>query len=381
VPSPDDPPCSVPRESTHLSASYINANVGSTRIIPQPVGIVLDPMHVNITCLYPTDAATDIRDNDGCGPPTQDPKYGSKGARRAGIVGRRMARQQIEKYTRENFGDKGWRDIPCTEFFNLPASIANGTAWREREKDPARRNKSDGHVWDQENAYLRLGSHDMADQSMLTDDVCSRLKGGDDSIEFEYKSVEEWFSWELGAFLGHPPCRVEQDTPSFEKHNWWEYSGKCSWQPLEFQQMMDTMKNQFSESSSSISSSRQYTDDSNVNVSLWNEVVAAKPRTVEEERDGIQAVFYVRYPNESEEGLAAARKLAVAEAKRLGDKPVLMMEWQQQRNQQEEDQEEEAKYGPLFTCPADESDEADDDGDISGRTSRGQARIEQGRWI
>ena len=64
------------------------------------------------------------------------------------------------------------------------------------------------------------------------------------------------------------------------------------------------------------------------NAPLWNEVVAVKPRTVEVERDdGIRAVFYVRYPNESEEGLAAARKLAAAaEAKRLGDEPVLMME-------------------------------------------------------
>lgn len=280
---------------THLSASYIHSTIGP-RFIPMPVGVILDPLHVDITCVYPTDAGTDGRDNDGCGPSSYNPKYGSKGAEKAGIIGRWMAKRAYEWYTRDYYGNRTWEEISCTELFQLPEALVNGTVWKAKVDDDYKSCNSEG--------YLRAARH--------TVDIAARQGRSLAHVELEYTSLAADIAWEFGALLGHPPCEVESQTIEqlFDEYHWFEYGGTCSWKPHQFEQMMDSMRNDFIKPHPKMSIS-------------WNEIVAAKPRSNQEERNSIAAVFYVKYPSESDEVIAEARQLAEREAKRFGRKPVL----------------------------------------------------------
>ena len=78
--------CSLGKKDTKISASWIQQNkTRGFRVIGDwidhgpPVGLVLKSETMNIRCLFPADAGTDKRDNEGCGPLSTDAYYGSKG--------------------------------------------------------------------------------------------------------------------------------------------------------------------------------------------------------------------------------------------------------------------------------------------------------------
>jgi hypothetical protein len=75
-----DPP------NTHWSGSWVNADTGFLSVDngDGAVGVIADPHALHIRCLYPTDGATDRRQDDGCGPLVGDPVYGRDGAVRMG---------------------------------------------------------------------------------------------------------------------------------------------------------------------------------------------------------------------------------------------------------------------------------------------------------
>jgi len=64
----------------HWSFSWINVQT-TVRIIPDAlIGMIAKPTAIDLQCIYPVDGGTDGRDNNGCGPITIDPLYGSQGA-------------------------------------------------------------------------------------------------------------------------------------------------------------------------------------------------------------------------------------------------------------------------------------------------------------
>jgi hypothetical protein len=183
------------------------------------------------------------------------------------------------------FGGRSWRDISCREFLLIPKALADGMVWTEAGRRHRRAE----------------GEEDGAD------DACPWMKRGDpDAVSYE--TMESFISWEIEAFLGHPPC-VAEDATRFGPENWWVYGGSCPWEPSEFQTMLDLMATGF----------EGYRQE----ISLWNEVVAARPA---QERDAITAVFYAARPGLDAGALGKARAIAELEAQRLGGKPVLLMD-------------------------------------------------------
>lgn len=104
----------------HMAVSWINAEIG-TSVIPaeSQLGLILKPEAVNMQCIYPTDGASDGRDNSGCGPLSTDPQNGSRGARRMGPLAKWAFRRQMQAYKDINFGpDTDYADIDCLQFLD-----------------------------------------------------------------------------------------------------------------------------------------------------------------------------------------------------------------------------------------------------------------------
>lgn len=86
--------CDEPMD--HLSASFLT-NVTGYRVLPSGFGSVVDPLRAKVLCAYPADAATDSRDNRGCGPFSMDPTYGSQRYETASTAERVAMKRQKSK--------------------------------------------------------------------------------------------------------------------------------------------------------------------------------------------------------------------------------------------------------------------------------------------
>lgn len=104
----------------HLSASWVNADIGF-KILPAPsqLGLIFKPEAVEMaTCMFPTDAATDARDDHGCGPMMTDPEYGSQGASRIPPAVKEKYGKMFDAYKEFNFPGMEYSDIECMQFLN-----------------------------------------------------------------------------------------------------------------------------------------------------------------------------------------------------------------------------------------------------------------------
>jgi hypothetical protein len=243
--------CSVlnnttPGPSRHWSGSWTNAET-RLRIFPGSyLGIVANPHTLGLRCAFPTDAGSDDRDDDGCGPLISDPVYGSGGASRMSRKQKALAHERIRNQLREKFPGRDCpSECPCSEFF--AGYPSNGTAWLSNSSAAG---------------------------------ACAAMKGGRRALRYE-----PFFSVLAGhqeAIYGAPVCSVEEPAPRLNTRGyWWEYDGECSWEPREWQSMVDAMLAWFAP---------------NQEMMLWNEVIAPKPETLEQEVAITQAIYYITTP-------------------------------------------------------------------------------------
>merc|ERR1712176_1079677 len=107
--------CNHQASETKISSSWINVQLGM-RTIPaaNPIGMIFDPAAVEIACIYPTDGATDSRDDDGCGPQASDPNYGSQGAHNMTPYQKSISRLGFQQSIEYNFGENAsYEKLPC----------------------------------------------------------------------------------------------------------------------------------------------------------------------------------------------------------------------------------------------------------------------------
>jgi hypothetical protein len=77
--------------------------------------------------MYPADASTDGRDDDGCGPSMDDLHYGSRGYDHAGWFGKQLLKANVLYYKDSMFGaNRTFQSIPCDEFYK-PSRDFNST--------------------------------------------------------------------------------------------------------------------------------------------------------------------------------------------------------------------------------------------------------------
>ena len=97
----------------HMSGSFMNGETGF-RLVPTPLGNVVDPKRVKVKCAYPTDASTDVRDDDGCGP--YKISDGSESYAMASSAEREAVRDKIDDaYLALNATN--WTEVPCSALY------------------------------------------------------------------------------------------------------------------------------------------------------------------------------------------------------------------------------------------------------------------------
>jgi hypothetical protein len=258
--------CTLPFQSTHVAASWINERYGVHAIAGPHIGLVLNPLQAEIRCLYPTDAASNDRDGDGCGPPIMDPEHGSSGASSYNIATRYLVRKALTEYKNFNFGvHTPWDDISCDYFFpgvDLPPAML---AW----------------------------------------DVDS--KG-----QVKYQSIVSLLGGEHEAIMGHPVCTCpKNDDHTFGggQYGFLLHQGSQSWDPIDWQEAMD-LQIDFIEHRQDV-------------LWHWNEIVLALPKP--QMQDIVQAVFFLDSPDMDDDDRAEGLKKARAVAGVMGGKPYMTM--------------------------------------------------------
>lgn len=263
--------CALPPPITHLAASWINTKLG-LKVLPanSNIALILDPKHSDITCIYPTDAGTDSRDNKGCGAINKDPTFGSTGATKLGPIRRELARYKIRSYKNFNFGrDTPWLDIDCQDFFSNEGAM--GAGWNCSNPD------------------------DLFDTTTTNG--------------FVYQPYLGFAKYNNEAIMGHAICTETDPTPHFGPDDCWLYTGPFSWPPSQWQEVMDAQLHLF--------------EQKHPTTLLWNEIVLKLPR---EMGDVVSAVTYVVLPDMDKAEVDKLRRRAQKEAIMLGHKPLLKVE-------------------------------------------------------
>jgi len=260
------------------SGSWGNTRLGFRPIAASAVGQIANPGALNFTCLYPTDGATDGRDGDGCGPEAQDSVYGSEGASHLGPMKTWAARQQIRAYMQRYFPGRTWQNISCIEFFRIPTSfwLVNATGW---------------HAADDKG----------------NPGACEAMKSGRAALAMP--AYVSGMGADEEALNGEPVCTAEAPPGIDVPGHFPIYNGHCSWAPHEFQVAMDMMFDTFI--------------TKHPKITMWNEVVATKPRTHAEEIAITQALFFIVYPEMDPKTVAFLKTAAMRNAAYFGGKPVL----------------------------------------------------------
>jgi hypothetical protein len=196
--------CSRSKKDHRVEASWIQQEKTGFRVVVPPVnlgvpvGLVLQPSATNINCLYPLDAATDQRDDDGCGPVTRDPKYGSKGYDHQSWYGKALARAQIVEYKRYAFPNRTWNSIPCGEF-------------------------------------LQSGDPNSPNANLTKNIVLADLEEDDNHQEGEwyFQTETEYTVEDYSYIMGHDVCNRSSPFPKpiFNESSFLLYKGPNSWSP------------------------------------------------------------------------------------------------------------------------------------------------------
>lgn len=274
--------CEPNKRDKILPASWIQKNQTGIRVshvpqLPTGVGMVVDPLAVDIQCLFPADGDSALRDDSisngsvakGCGPVAVDPHYGSKGFDRLPKWKQVFERAFWNEYAQRNFQNDP--NVSCTDFF-----FQNDDGPRKLETM----------------MYLRD----------LNPDICFD--------EFSYRNYIQILVDDVEYKVQHKVCQ-DSNSSKLHRNNWFIYWGRCSYQPSEFEAMMDTMKRLNEQMAQN-----------------WNEVVLDRPETL---KDVIQAIFYVEWPFNPHNQYPNA----VRQAKKM-EKHLLKLHWKDDK--------------PLFHC-------------------------------
>lgn len=233
-----------------------------------PIGLVLKPTATKIRCMYPFNAATNGRDEDGCGPPTFDPKYGSEGYDHGNWIGKMIYRQQVIQYRNSEFGkNRTFESIPCSEFLPLPPGASEGII-----------------------GFL--------DQNQSKHDTMM------------YQTQAQLVIDQWSYVMGQPVCNQSEPAPkpdfSTDKMAL-VYDGPKFWKSNEWPEVVQFLEDAL---------------DKHPDIYVWNELVLDVPTGSEEEfaNQTVQAVFYIQG-----NGVVAdevARRLARREATKM-QKPLM----------------------------------------------------------
>lgn len=226
----------------------------------------------------------------------EDPIYGSHGASRMTPDQREAFKQYMHSILATYFPGKTWEQIPCASLTSTAGTaLANATSRFPNSTDTG---------------------------------ACESMKRGDRGISFTTLPADMAGWWE--AMAGEKLCSAappQLDTPG----HWFEYNGPCSWEPTEWQQMVDAMVRWFAPHAALGPTG------------WWNEIVAAWPASASEFESVAQALFYITAPEMDAKTIAAARTAALQNAAMYGGRPVLILD--------------SVKFfagGPLFECAEEE---------------------------
>jgi hypothetical protein len=257
--------CALSIDATHVSGSWINQRIGPQVIAGPEIGLILDPLQTDIQCIYPTDTASDQRDNAGCGPHQFDP---------TNPVTRYLVRKQLTAFKNMNFGiDTAWEDIACEYFMNFAApSWFMPLLWQVG---------SDGEIQYQSQISLVQGIYE--------------------------------------GIMGHPVCTIneEQDTDDQSLWTYFINTDQNGWDPLDFERVLE-MQLKFMKNPSP--------DQQGPAVLYnWNEIIMSLPSS--ELKDLVVSVFYMDSPKMDDQVRARRLKHAIGAAKIFGGKPVIRLQY------------------------------------------------------
>lgn len=254
--------CSLGIFLNHVAASWIRNVDTGFRIFggpPQPtddellIGLILDPLTADINCVYPIDAVTNSRLNNGCGPLKQSPEAPNQDSRK-------LDRYATIKFKNEMFAKTSkWSDVICEEFFRLDTGMVA-------------MNNSD----------------------------CSFAVEHDVPVPMLFESASKYNFEIFSTAAGHPVCNVTMPwpEPNSNTRDSILYVGSCVWKPTDWLSMLDTMVHVASDYP---------------RANFWNEVVVAKRRAL---NDIVQAVFFVHGSHDQSQ-YEAAKKEALGIGKPL----------------------------------------------------------------
>jgi hypothetical protein len=236
-----------------------------------PIGMVLKPTATSIRCAYPVDAVTDNRDDNGCGPYSTDPIYGSKGYDHKNWFGKMMERQEVIFYRNQVFGKgRPFESIPCSDWVQQPPVAVFG-------------------VLDESNTNTT-----------------------DSSLKWEFKTQAELVVEQWSYIMGHPVCNQSEPAPKPDFHNTtiFLYQGHQVWKPEEWTTVVQLLEDAL---------------DEHPNLYVWNELVLDVPTGSESEfaNQTVQAVFHIQGNGVVMDEVA--RRLARREARRI-NKPHLYVD-------------------------------------------------------
>jgi hypothetical protein len=281
--------CSRDKNDSKLSASWVQRDktkglhvIGKPIDIGPPVGLVLKPTSTKIRCVFPADAATDGRDDQGCGPMSSDPQHGSKGYDHVGWIEKQVFRQQIISYKNYKWGaSRIFASIPCKYFLDrddtnvtLPlVGFVNETPNHVRKK------------------HRRPGQWILQSDSELI--------------------IDQWF-----YIMGKDVCNKSQPVPKPDlgRDNYLIYQGVQSWNPQEWTESMEMMQ--------------QVLQLVPPSVHVWNELVVEVPTAPSEAEFAnhtVQAVFYLKGNGVVVDEIA--RWIAKRESQKM-NKPLMFIDLQ-----------------------------------------------------
>lgn len=286
------PPPPPPSAGPHWSGSWVSKSTGLHLVPGSALGVVAHPEALELRCIYPTDAGTDDRDEDGCGALIRDPTHGSHGASQMSPAEKRRTRLYIEYVLATQFAGKRWQEIPCDDLLHFTGTqLANASSW------------------------LPNGTGT---------DACAAMKRGERGIMWTSMSAVFAAQWE--AVVGRKLCQPAP-APLDVAGRWFEYDGPCAWEPAEWQLMVDAML-------------RWFAPHTAVGpTGWWNEIVAKWPSSPAEAASIVRAVFYIKTANMDARTLAALEAAARQNAAMYAHVAVLEL-----------DVSRLLAGGPLFEC-------------------------------
>ena len=242
------------------------------------VGVAFDPAQLGqrfgVQCAYPTDAGTDARDGGGCGPPSWDPAFGSRGYAHLSVLERAAVRAGLEG--RKAASGKAWGGLSCADFLYLP-QFQNASAWA-----PADRTSLD---------ECRAVAQDAAAAAA-------------DPARTPVYPMAAFVARSYEPFVGHPVCNHDAASSTCSAEvcapgSFFEWEGACSWEPAAFQAVVDAQAVMVRRGPELLK---------------WNEVVLDRAAAAPE---AVGAVFWVDYPALPAEARAYLREAARLKAEAL----------------------------------------------------------------